>query len=196
MGSGVLIVLGETVRARPRLPTRDSHGDSAGAPRRAGQRSPDHERPRATARPRPMAVGPHAGFVMPGCAACPCAAPGAGPRDAACGVCQQPGGGRGCITITSRLIIRFHGSRGPTTYSRARPDTEPPAAGNRGLLVSPLVASCNRGQSNVSSHTSYDYVQIYALSSRATSHPHLPRLGPSALPWRCVAMRARPRVAA
>ena len=131
-----------------------------------------------------------------GLRACPCAAPGAGPRDAACGVCQQPGGGRGCIT--SRLIIRLRESRTHDVLRAPspRPDTEPPAAGNRGLLVSPLVASCNRGQSNVSSHTSYDYVQIYALSSRATSHPHLPRLGPSALPWRCVAMRAPPQVAA
>ena len=67
---------------------------------------------------------------------------------------------------------------------------------SRATRISPRRASCNRGQSNVSSHTSYDYVQIYALSSRATSHPHLPRLGPSALPWRCVAMRAPPRVAA
>lgn len=146
----------------------------------------------------PLARIAHAGFVR--CRAVrACAAPGAGPRDAACGVCQQPGGG-GCIT--SRLIIRLRESRthehdvlGHRTEP-VRTDTEPPAAGNRGLLVSPLVASCNRGQSNVSSHTSYDYVQIYALSSRATTHPHLPRLGPSALPWRCVAMRAPPRVAA
>ena len=188
-------MLGETVRARPRLPTRDSHGDSAGAPRRAGQRSPDHERPRATARPRPMAVGPHAGFVMPGCAACPCAAPGAGPRDAACGVCQQPGGGRGCIT--SRLIIPFpRGVADPRRTPSPSGYRAPGRRQSRATRISPRRASCNRGQSNVSSHTSYDYVQIYALSWRATSHPHLPRLGPSALPWRCVAMRAPPRVAA
>ena len=190
-------MLGETVRARPRLPTRDSHGDSAvtaRGPRGAGQRSPD-QRPRATARPRPMAVGPHAGFVMPGCAACPCAAPGAGPRDAACGVCQQPGGRRWPrLYHTSRLIIRLRESRTHDVL-RARPDTEPPAAGNRGLLVSPLVAP-RVTEVRAMSHTSYDYVQIYALSWRATSHPHLPRLGPSALPWRCVAMRAPPRVAA
>ena len=121
----------------------------------------------------------------------------AGGGAARCGMRGVPAARRWRLYHASRLIniIRLRESRTHDVL-RARPDTEPPAAGNRGLLVSPLVASCNRGQSNVSSHTSYDYVQIYALSSRATSHPHLPRLGPSALPWRCVAMRAPPQVAA
>ena len=195
-------MLGETVRARPRLPTRDSHGDSAGAPRRAGQRSPDHERPRATARPRPgMAVGPHRACrvrPMPGRAGMRRAGGGA----ARCGMRGVPAARRWRLyhvtinhSFTGVAATHEHDVLGHRTEP-VRTDTEPPAAGNRGLLVSPLVASCNRGQSNVSSHTSYDYVQIYALSSRATTHPHLPRLGPSALPWRCVAMRAPPRVAA
>ena len=157
---------------------------------------PDHERPRATARPRgpwPLARMPGSSCRAARHAHAPRRGRGRAMRHAGCASSQAAGGGRGCIT--SRLIIRLRESRTHDVL-RARPDTEPPAAGNRGLLVSPLVASCNRGQSNVSSHTSYDYVQIYALSSRATSHPHLPRLGPSALPWRCVAMRAPPQVAA
>ena len=188
-------MLGETVRARPRLPTRDSHGDSAGAPRRAGQRSPDHERPRATARPRGHGRWPACRVRHAGLRGMPMRRAGGGA--ARCGMRGVPAARRWPRLYHITINHSFTGSRGPTTYSEPVriPSPRPPAIAGYSS-ISPRRASCNRGQSNVSSHTSYDYVQIYALSSRATSHPHLPRLGPSALPWRCVAMRAPPQVAA
>ena len=101
-----------------------------------------------------------------GLRACPCAAPGAGPRDAACGVCQQPGGGRGCIT--SRLIIRLrdYGSRGPTTYSEPVriPSPRPPAiAGYSYLPSSPRVTEVRA----MSRHIPHTTMSKFTLCLRA-----------------------------
>ena len=71
-----------------------------------------------------------------------------------------------------------------------------PPAGTRGLLVSPRSGHAVT-ESNPKCPVTYrtSMSKICALSSRATNHPHPPRLGPSALPWRCVAMRAPLRAA-
>ena len=101
-----------------------------------------------------------------GLRACPCAAPGAGPRDAACGVCQQPGGGRGCIT--SRLIIRLRESRTHDVL-RARPrvripSPRPPAiAGYSYLPSSPRVTEVRA----MSRHIPHTTMSKFTLCLRA-----------------------------
>ena len=86
--------------------------------------------------------------------------------------------------------------RGLRTGESGRAAPPDPPAGNRGLLVSPRSGHAVT-ESNPKCPVTYrtSMSKICALSSRATSHPHLPRLGPSALPWRCVAMRAPLRAA-
>ena len=68
--------------------------------------------------------------------------------------------------ITSRLIIRLRESRTHDVL-RARPDTEPPAAGNRGLLVSPLVAPRVTEVRAMSRHIPHTTMSKFTLCLRA-----------------------------
>ena len=128
---------------------------------------PDHERPRATARPR----GPWPLARMPGSS---CRAAGmpmrrAGGGAARCGMRGVPAARRWPRLYHYHVTINHSFPRESRTHDvlRARPDTEPPAAGNRGLLVSPLVAPRVTEVRAMSRHIPHTTMSKFTLCLRA-----------------------------